>query len=114
MITSLSNRNFSGFYSTSLPALLPRLGAQRLILTGVSADICVLFTAADAHMREYDLWVPADCVASFDPQRTRWALEIMKNSMKAEVRDSGELTLTEWLALDQSGERQAHSWDPSQ
>jgi nicotinamidase-related amidase len=91
---------FSGFYSTNLPALLPRLGAQRLILTGVSADICVLFTAADAHMREYDLWVPADCVASFDPQRTRWALEIMKNSMKAEVRSSAELGLEKWLALD--------------
>lgn len=100
---------FSGFYSTNLPALLPRLGAQRLILTGVSADICVLFTAADAHMREYDLWIPADCVASFDPQRTRWALDIMRNSMKAEVRDSGELTLTEWLALDPQGEPQAGS-----
>jgi nicotinamidase-related amidase len=95
---------FSGFYSTNLPALLPRLGVRRLILTGLSADICVLFTAADAHMREYDLWVPADCVASFDPQRTRWALEIMKNSMKAEVRTSDELSLENWLALDQSGE----------
>ena len=97
---------FSGFYSTNLPALLPRLGAQRLILTGVSADICVLFTAGDAHMREYDLWVPADCVASFDPQRTHWALEIMKNSMKAEVRDSKELSLAEWLARDRPGEPQ--------
>jgi nicotinamidase-related amidase len=37
----------------------------------------VLFTAADAHMRDYDLWVPADAVASFSQQRTRWAIEIM-------------------------------------
>ena len=42
---------FSGFYSTNLPVLLPKLGVSRLILTGVAADICVLFTAADAHMR---------------------------------------------------------------
>lgn len=105
---------FSGFYSTNLPALLPRLGAQRLILTGVSADICVLFTAADAHMREYDLWVPADCVASFDPQRTHWALEIMKNSMKAEVRGSEKLSLTQWLALDRSGESQADNSEAGQ
>lgn len=88
---------FSGFYSTNLPALLPRLGARRLILTGVAADICVLFTAADAHMREYDLWVPADCVASSDPQRTEWALDIMRNSMKAETRATGELCLGDWL-----------------
>jgi nicotinamidase-related amidase len=91
---------FSGFYSTNLPALLPRLGARRLVLTGMAADVCVLFTAADAHMREYDLWVPNDCVASPDPQRTRWALEIMKNSMKAETRSTTELDMSEWLALD--------------
>jgi nicotinamidase-related amidase len=88
---------FSGFYSTNLPALLPRLGASRLILTGVAADICVLFTAADAHMREYDLWVPSDCVASSDPQRTEWALQIMANSMKAETRPTSECRLEEWL-----------------
>jgi nicotinamidase-related amidase len=94
---------FSGFYSTNLPVLLPRLGASRLILTGVAADICVLFTAADAHMREYDLWVPADCIASSDPQRTRWALEIMEHSMDAETRPTGAFALGEWLELAPTG-----------
>lgn len=89
---------FSGFYSTNLPALLPRLGASRLILTGVAADICVLFTAADAHMREYALWVPSDAVASSDAQRTRWALEIMQHSMTAEIASTGELSLRDWVA----------------
>ena len=97
---------FSGFYSTNLPALLPRLGAQRLILTGMAADICVLFTAADAHMREYDLWVPSDCVASFDPERTRWALDIMKNSMNAETRATSELGFDEFLRLDKASSKQ--------
>ena len=45
---------FSGFYSTNLPVLLPKLGVDRLILTGVATDICVLFTAGDAHMREIE------------------------------------------------------------
>lgn len=66
---------FSGFYATNLPVLLPKMKATRLIVTGISADICILFTAADAHMREYELWVPSDCVASQDKQRTRWALD---------------------------------------
>jgi len=35
---------FSGFYATNLPVLLPKLGVDRLVLTGISADICVLFT----------------------------------------------------------------------
>jgi nicotinamidase-related amidase len=88
---------FSGFYSTNLAALLPRLGARRLILTGVAADICVLFTAADAHMRQHELWIPSNCVASEEPQRTDWALEIMKTSMHAETRATDDLPLSEWL-----------------
>ncbi len=88
---------FSGFYATNLPVLLPQLGVSRLILTGVAADICVLFTAADAHMREYDLWVPADTVGSEDDARTDWALETMRHSMCAETRATDELALTDWL-----------------
>ena len=62
---------FSGFYGSTLPVLLPELSADRLIITGIAADICVLFTAADAHMRNYQMWVPANAVASENPERTR-------------------------------------------
>jgi len=88
---------FSGFYATNLPVLLPQLGVTRLILTGVATDICVLFTAADAHMREYELWVPRDCTASEHEARTGWALEIMQNSMQAETAPTPELPLGAWL-----------------
>src|ERR1043166_6269978 len=54
----------SGFYSTTLDLLLQHLGARTLILTGFSTDICVLFTASDAHLRDYRLIVPRDCVRS--------------------------------------------------
>jgi nicotinamidase-related amidase len=91
---------FSGFYATNLPVLLPRLGVTRLILAGFAADICVLFTAADAHMREYDLWVPADLVAGENGKRTGWALDIMRNSMSAETRPTSELALEDWLARE--------------
>jgi nicotinamidase-related amidase len=91
---------FSGFYATNLPVLLPRLGVTRLILAGFAADICVLFTAADAHMREYELWVPSDLVAGEDDRRTRWALDIMRASMRAETRPTGQLSLGDWLAAD--------------
>lgn len=87
----------SGFYATNLAVLLPRLGASRLILTGVAAEICVLFTAADAHMREYPLWVPKDCVAPARPGRKEWALEIMRDAMDAETAATEDLSLTDWL-----------------
>ncbi|HWI86545.1 MAG TPA: isochorismatase family cysteine hydrolase [Sphingomonas sp.] len=87
---------FSGFYSTNLPVLLPKLGVSRLVLTGIAADICVLFTAADAHMRDYRLWVPGDAVAAETRERRRWALEIMKQSMAAEVRTTTAISLSRW------------------
>jgi nicotinamidase-related amidase len=88
---------FSGFYATSLPSLLPALGVSRLVLAGFAADICVLFTAADAHMRQYDLWVPCDAVASETGGHQDWALEIMRKSMSAETRPTTELDLASWV-----------------
>lgn len=89
---------FSGFYATNLQVLLPKLGVSRLVLTGLAADICVLFTAADAHMRAYDLWTPTDAVASSRPEHRAWALEIMQKSMGAEVAPTTDLSLDAWIA----------------
>jgi nicotinamidase-related amidase len=96
---------FSGFYATNLPVLLPKLGVSRLIMSGVATDICVLFTAADAHMRDYALWVPSDAVAAADEQG-KWALEIMRSSMGAETATTEDLTVSQWIsALDAAGIR---------
>src|SRR3954469_17016753 len=54
----------SAFYSTTLEILLGYLGAQTLILTGFAGNNCVLFTASDAYMRDFQLIIPSDCVAS--------------------------------------------------
>ncbi|MEG8223272.1 cysteine hydrolase [Sphingomonas sp. HH69] len=89
---------FSGFYATNLPVLLPKLGVSKLVLGGVATDICVLFTAADAHMREYDLWVPKDAVAAENDERGRWALEIMVQSMGAETAKTSQMSVNEWLS----------------
>ena len=83
----------SGFYSTNLPVLLPQLGADRLVLVGFATDICVLFTAADAHMRNYEIWVPQDAVAAETEERQRWALEILSRNLGADVRPTSELSL---------------------
>lgn len=64
---------FTGFYATNLSVLLPQIGVSRLVLSGIATDICVLFTAADAHMRDYDPWVPRDGVAAENEKRGQWA-----------------------------------------
>ena len=85
----------SGFFSTTLDVLLEYLGAKTLILTGMAANICVLFTANDAYMRDFHLVVPADCVASNTEEENRHALEQMRKVLKADTRPSDELRLEE-------------------
>jgi nicotinamidase-related amidase len=81
----------SGFYSTTLEVLLEYLRVDTLILTGIAANICVLFTANDAYMRDYKLYVPRDCVASNTSKETVGALDQMKRLLKADIRQSGEI-----------------------
>jgi len=83
----------SGFYSTTLDLLLKHLGAETLILTGFTADICILFTANDAYMRDYRLVIPADCVASQDDTENERALKFMERVLKADIRPSTDFDL---------------------
>lgn len=76
----------SAFHATPLQLLLERLHCRRLVLTGIAADSCVLFTAMDAYLRGYSLWVPGDCVASESPEALEQALEQMARVLKADVR----------------------------
>jgi nicotinamidase-related amidase len=84
----------SGFYATPLELLLTYLKARRLILTGVAGNSCVLHTAADAYMREFELTVPSDCVASTNARANTAALEHIGTMLKADIRPSSELKLT--------------------
>ena len=83
----------SGFYSTSLELLLEHLGARSLILTGIAGNNCVLFTANDAYMRDFTIFVPADCVVSETQADNDYALEQMAKVLKADTRPAIELDL---------------------
>lgn len=82
----------SGFFSSTLETLLRYLGAERLILTGIAGNFCVLFTANDAYMRDYDLLIPRDCCVSNTPAENAGALELMRKFLKADTRPSDEIT----------------------
>ena len=83
----------SGFFSTTLDILLEYLGVKTVILTGIAANICVLFTANDAYMRDLTLIVPSDCVASNTEEENRNALVQMRKILKADIRPATELDL---------------------
>ncbi|HEY0364881.1 MAG TPA: isochorismatase family cysteine hydrolase [Pyrinomonadaceae bacterium] len=83
----------SGFYSTTLDLLLTHLNAKNLILTGIAGNNCVLFTANDAYMRDFKVFVPADCVVSNTEEENRYALNQMKTVLKADTGPATELDL---------------------
>jgi nicotinamidase-related amidase len=75
----------SAFFQTNLEILLRYLGVTRLILTGMAGDICVLFSANDAYMRDLRIIVPPDCIASEDAERNGQALSLMQRVLKADT-----------------------------
>lgn len=82
----------SGFYSTALEVLLRRLDVKAVIITGMATNICVHFTANDAYLRGYQIFVPRDCVAANTAKLSRDALMQMKLTLKASIARSTSLS----------------------
>jgi len=79
---------YSAFYGTALNTLLHHLNVRHLTITGIAGNICVLFTANDAYMREYSLSVPRDCLASASTEDNEYALLMMNHVLKADITPS--------------------------
>ncbi len=92
----------SGFYQTPLEILLKHLGAKRLILAGLCSNSCVLFTAQDAYMRDFELFVPSDCMAACSCHEQDYSVEQIKNVLKADVTPSREMDWPRLLSVPQS------------
>jgi nicotinamidase-related amidase len=82
----------SGFYDTTLDTLLEALKIRRVILTGIAGNICVLFTANDAYMRELKLFAPSDCIVSNTTVDNDHALRQIATVLKGNLTPSTNLT----------------------
>jgi nicotinamidase-related amidase len=78
----------SGFYAPPLEVLLSQLDIAHVIVCGIAGDGCVLATAADAHIRDFQVSVPSDCCASASKPRNTRALMLMKTSLGIDIRAS--------------------------
>ncbi len=97
--------SYSGFFQTTLDLLLRDLGVDTLIITGLAGNICVLFTANDAYMRDFTIVVPEDGVVSTRPRDNRSALEQMRTLMKATTTRTGRLRLSSYVRRSSRGRR---------
>lgn len=75
----------SGFYATPLDTLLQYFGCESLILSGMSAQQCILLTGCDAYVRDYQLWIPMDCIESPSKTEERFARYFIRTVLKADL-----------------------------
>jgi nicotinamidase-related amidase len=81
----------SGFFGTTLDTLLEMLRIRRVIITGIAGNICVLFTANDAYMRDLTIFAPADCIVSNTAADNDHALRQIEMVLKGNVALSTRL-----------------------
>ncbi len=84
----------SAFYGTALDALLQDMGSQSLIIAGLAGDAGIQLTAIDAHLRNFDLHVPSDCVVSRSPRRNAEALAYMRRVLRADTTPSDRIVFS--------------------
>jgi nicotinamidase-related amidase len=75
----------SGFFGTDLGQFLEAKHTETLVVTGLTTDICVLFTAHDAFMRKMKVAVPSDCVTAVKDEYHNDALRFLERVAEADI-----------------------------
>ena len=70
-------KRYSAFFGTDLDAILRRLGASEVVISGVNTHACVRTAAIDAYQRDFRVILARDCVASYDPEHARVSMDYM-------------------------------------
>jgi nicotinamidase-related amidase len=87
----------SGFYHTQLDLLLEYLKVRTVILAGFATDMCVLFTATDAYLRDLDIIVPRDCCAAVTRAHHEAALRHMERVLHVKTTTSTRINIQKLL-----------------
>jgi nicotinamidase-related amidase len=66
------------FYATDLEAMLRNRGITSLVVTGVTAEVCVQTTVREANDRGFECLVLSDCIASYFPEFYEMTLRMVK------------------------------------
>jgi nicotinamidase-related amidase len=84
-------RRYSGFIGTDFEIVLSGLKASTLILIGGLTDVCVHYTFADAHQRDFYVRVVTDCVGGSSQYRHDAALDAMEYLQTGALRTTDEI-----------------------
>lgn len=89
----VTKRRYSGFFATDLEILLKGLHIETLILMGALTNVCVHYTALDAHQRDYYFHVLEDCCIGSDWEAHDAALKAMTY-----LQSRSRITAAEFMA----------------
>ncbi|MFZ3058489.1 MAG: isochorismatase family cysteine hydrolase [Candidatus Methanoperedens sp.] len=81
----IEKRWYSGFVDTELPEILKKTGADTLVFTGVSTDICIQNNVGHAYFSGYKTIVLRDGTATLDEEAFEQSLKYMKNIYGTEI-----------------------------
>jgi biuret amidohydrolase len=87
----IRKRRYSAFFATELDLVLRSLGAETLILVGALTDVCVHYTAVDAHQHDYRFRVVEDCVGGSSQEAHEAALNAMAYLQRGAVVRSADV-----------------------
>lgn len=87
----IQKRRYSGFIGTDLEILLRGLRSQTLFLVGGLTNVCVHYTFADAHQKDYHVRVVEDCVGGSSTDAHDAALVAMEYLQHGARRMSAEI-----------------------
>ncbi len=81
----IEKNTYDGFYETSLQSLLKQLNVDELTIVGCVSNICILYTASSAVLREYKVNIPLNCIASIDEDGRNYALKQFREVLKVNL-----------------------------
>jgi nicotinamidase-related amidase len=85
LFRSLVKTRDSAFFDTDLAARLRNLGANRLVLCGISTHSCVAQTAIDAFAHNFRVAVARDAVASENVDLSQALLAFLEDEMRQDI-----------------------------
>lgn len=91
---TITKRRYSCFFGTDLEILLKGLQVKTLILIGTLTNVCVHYTAVDAHQHDYHFYVIENCCIGADWEAHEAALKAMTY-----LQQGSRITLQDFLNL---------------
>jgi nicotinamidase-related amidase len=97
----VAKTRYSGFYETDLNAVLASLGADTLVVCGLTTECCVDCTVRDAFHLDYHVFIPVDACAAYDPALHEAALASLE--LNCAILTTTDAVATAWMGVGSDG-----------